>query len=1040
MELFLAMLGATGVVMAIAANATSIAKYVGERRRAAPTRGASGHGAPRAHDAGAPAPTATATPTTYGAASARPPALPIRTPDQRVRVFVSSTLAELATERAAARTAIEALRLTPVLFELGARPHPPRDLYRAYLAQSDVFIGIYGERYGWVAPGEDVSGLEDEYRLSGDLPKLVYVRATATRRDPALERLLDRIRRDDQASYKPFRSADELGALIGDDLAVLLSERFALAGAAAAPGDAPPPRSVAVPTTVPDAALPPQPTSFVGREVLLAELDKVLLRPEVRLLTLYGPGGAGKSRVAIELAARVGDRLGDEVRYVSLAAVRDPLLVASSLAIGLGVQEEVGRTTVAALQQALAGRRGLLVIDNFEHLLDAAPVVADLVAGAPGWTVLVTSRSVLRLRGEVVYPIPPLGLPGEAGMTAPDELLAFGAVRLFVERARAVDPHFELDADNAATVEEICRRVDALPLAIELAAARVRSLSPAALLARMTRRLPLLSGGPRDAPERQRTLRDAIAWSVALLDDAERTLFERLSVFDGCASTRTIERVLGADGDVLEGVTSLVDKSLLQRVDPEAGERIVMLETIREFASEAFDRDPAAPDIRSRHARAYLERAEEGARALKGSDQTRWQRLLQDDLGNLRAAMSALLAAGASGEALRLATALRPLFMARCHYEEGARLLRAALAASAAHDGVAHDGAAQDGPAHDGAVRAAALLALGALTWRQGDLEASRAPIEESLATYRALGDLAGAAAALRLYGVHAHNSGHYDVAQARFEEALGLMRRLEDREGVANTLLGLGNVAFDRGEAAALAHYEESRGIAAAIGDTLGGAYALDNLGALAWCRGDLAAADAHTEAVSALYAQLDHPLGRANVAHRRGLLAIARASYDDADRHLRESLAVREAIGEVRGAAFVRHDLGRVALARGALDGAAREFLGGLDLAERHGAPLILVLYLEGLAALCAERGAPSDALELLAAAIAWRRAERVPLCAVTRPRHEALVRKLRAAVEPSAWRATEAVGAALVVPEAVARARACLERRPATAQAER
>jgi predicted ATPase len=1024
-ELFLAVLGATGVVMAIAANATSIAKYVGERRRSAPPKTAR---ADRERRTGDRVEGAThAAPVVDASPPPRAPALPIRTPDQRVRVFVSSTLAELAPERAAARAAIEALRLTPVLFELGARPHPPRDLYRAYLAQSDVFVGIYGERYGWVAPGEEVSGLEDEYRLAADHPKLVYVRAPTAAREPALERLLERIRRDDRASYKPFRSAEELGGLIGDDLAVLLSERFALAAASSAEPRDPTPVPAAAPPAAPEAALPPQPTSFVGRDALMSELVEVLLRPEVRLLTLYGPGGAGKSRVAIELATRVGERLGDEVRYVSLAAVRDPLLVASSLAIGLGVQEEVGRTTVAALQQALAGRSGLLLIDNFEHLVEAAPVVADLVAGAPAWTVLVTSRSVLRLRGEVVYPIPPLDLPDVVGATAPDELLGFGAVRLFVDRARAVDPHFELDADHAAAVEEICRRVDALPLAIELAAARVRSLPPTALLARMTRRLPLLSGGPRDAPERQRTLRDAIAWSVALLDPGERTLFERLSVFDGCASTEAIERVLGAEGDVLEGVTSLVDKSLLQRVDPGAGERVRMLETVREYAAEALDRDPEAGELRLRHARAYLELAEQGARALKGSEQTRWQRLLQDDLGNLRAAMTALLTAAAIGEALRLATALRPLFMARCHYEEGARLLRAALEPGA----TAVD--ARAAGADDGAVRAAALLALGALTWRQGDLEASRGPIEESLATYRALGDLAGAAAALRLYGVHAHNSGHYDVARGRFEEALELMRRLGDREGVANTLLGLGNVAFDRGEAVATVHYEESRAISEADGDTLGVAYALDNLGALAWCRSDLAAADVHTDAVAALYAQLDHPLGHANVAHRRGLLAIARASYGDAERHLRASLAIRESIGEVRGAAFVRHDLGRVALARGDLDGAEREFLAGLDLAERHGAPLILVLYLEGLAALCAEREAPDDALELLAAALAWRRAERVPLCAVTRPRHEALVRRLRAAVEPSAWRTIEATGTSRTVVEAVARARACLERRP-------
>ncbi len=792
-------------------------------------------------------------------------------------------------------------------------------------------------------------------------------------------------------------------------------EPTTLGEAAEAPAPAAERQEPAVRPPPPLPAPLPQPlTSLVGRAELIRTLTALLLRPDVRLLTLYGPGGAGKSRVAIELASRVRHDFGGDVCYVSLGPVRDPALVASSLAIGLGVQETVGLSTVQAMQRALADRRGLLLIDNFEHLVEAAPVIADLVQAAPQLTVLVTSRSVLRLSGEVVFPIPPLELPAADAPLDPESVLAFGAVRLFVDRARAADPHFAFDAENAAAVVEICRRVDALPLAIELAAARVRALPPPMLLARMTRRLPLLSGGPRDAPARQRTLRDAIDWSVALLDPFERTVFARLSTFEGGGTRAAIEAVLGDAPEVLEAVGSLIDKSLLRPGDHDDEDRVSMLETLREYAAERLEADPDAADVRERHARTYLELAEAGGRALKGGEQAQWLRWLVRDIANLRAAMTSFLALGETLEALRLATALRPLFMARCHYEEGQRLLVLALAA---------------GRDHTGSVRASALLALGALTWRQGDLAASLGPIEESLETYRAAGDLAGTAAALRLLGVHAHNLGDYGLARARFDEALTLMRRLRDDEGVANTLLGLGNVAFDLGDAAAVAHYEESRAIAVRIGDTLGVAYALDNLSALAWCRNDLTAAAARADEAEALYERLEHPLGHANVAHRRGLLALARRDLGEADVQLRASLDVREAIGEIRGSAFVRYDLARVSLAAGRLAEAREHLLAGLDLAERHGAPLIAVLLLEGVAAYRSAAGEPDEALEVLATATEWRRRTGVPICRVNESHHAALRAVLDEAVEPAERHRIEARGAAMGVFEAVAQARAAV-----------
>jgi predicted ATPase len=793
--------------------------------------------------------------------------------------------------------------------------------------------------------------------------------------------------------------------VVADDPAELLREHGVRQG-----------RDLHATASPPAAATLPTPlTSLVGRRELIEEIADLLLRPEVRLLTLYGPGGAGKSRVAIEVASRLRATFADDVAYVTLASVREPELVASSLAIGLGAREAVGVSPVRAIQEALARRAGLLVIDNFEHLVEAAPVIADVARAAPALTILVTSRSLLRIGGEVAFPIPPLELPAADADLAPRSLLGSEAVQLFVERARAADPRFSLDEENAEAVVEICRRVDALPLAIELAAARVRSLPPRALLARMTRRLPLLTGGPRDAPQRQRTLRDAIDWSVALLGPGEQALFGRLSLFDGGASVSMIERVVGADADLIEQLTSLIDKSLVQRQGDEDEERVAMLETVREYAAELFERDEEADTLRSRHARAYLELAEQGARALKGSDQVRWTAWLVDDLGNLRAAMATLLATGSAEEALQLATALRPLFMARSHYAEGRRLLTLALDAA--------------GEARGG-VRAAALLALGALAWREGDLAAALPALEESRASYRAHHDAVGEVAALRLLGVHAHNLGDYDLAQARLEEALATMRRLDDEEGIANTLLSLGNVAFDRHEPRARDLYEESLAIAERIGDALGAAYALDNLSVLAWCSGDLATAARYADQAAARYEHLEHPFGIASVLHRRGLLACAAHDLPRAEDLLSRSLRIRVEIGESRGAAFVRYDLARVALWGGRVADAADQLRQGLELAEHHGAPLVLVLYLEGTAALLASEGEATTAVELLAAADAWRRSVGVPICRVNADAHAELHDELRRRIDAADLSAAAARGAGRAVAEAAGQARAQLD----------
>src|SRR5215471_15732786 len=402
----------------------------------------------------------------------------IRTPDQRVRVFVSSTLTELAAERRAVRDAVTRLRLVPVMFELGARPHPPRSVYQAYLAQSQVFVGIYWQSYGWVAPGEQISGLEDEYQLSAGLPRLLYVKSPSPDRERRLTELLARIQDEGGVSYQHFSAAAELQQLVENDLAVLLSERFEVArSGSGAPDDA-----------GLSGVLPAPATPLVGREREAAAVEELVVHEGVRLVTLTGPGGVGKSRLAVEAARQLGPGFADGVRFVELAAVRSADLVAPAIATGLGLNTSAGRL-ITDLESYLRARRLLLVLDNFEQVLGAAPLLAGLLGAAPGLVVLVTSRAVLRLSGEHEFPVPPLPVPPAGAAPDPADLQDYASVQLFVERAHAADPGFELTAE------------------------RVRLLPPQALAPRLDERFSLLTGGARDLPERQQTLRNTLEWS-----------------------------------------------------------------------------------------------------------------------------------------------------------------------------------------------------------------------------------------------------------------------------------------------------------------------------------------------------------------------------------------------------------------------------------------------------------------------------------------------------------------------------------------------
>lgn len=703
----------------------------------------------------------------------------IHTPDRRLRVFVSSTMGELAAERAAVSRAVEQLRLTPVLFELGARPHPPRDLYRAYLRQSEVFVGIYWQRYGWVAPGETISGIEDEYLAAAGKPKLVYLREPADERDPRLAELIDRIRSDD-VSYRSFREPDELATLLADDLAVLLSERFSDGLAPVAPQEAPPSAGAARP-------LPAALDRFVGRSAVLRELRGLLGDPGTRLVTLVGPGGIGKTRLALEVAATVAGDPRDGVHVVTLASTRDPGQVLDAVRSSLGLTETHGASALDQLRTFLAERDLLLVLDNFEQVVEAAPLVADLLAAAPGLRVLVTSREVLRISGEHVFTVPPLDVPDEGAR--PDDERDSEGVQLFMDRASAVRPDLAFDDATTHTVASIVRRLDGLPLAIELAAARTRLLDPPDLLDRLDRRLGLLTGGPRDLPERQRTLRLTIQWSYELLTDAERDLLDRLGVLVGSFSLDSAEALCGSVGPdaVLDTLSSLVDRSLVGTAGAVGGgPRFTMLETIREFALERLERRGLLDELRERHACHFLDLVVEREADYERGGEIGLVERFTADHQNLRSALDWFVTHERAAEATRFARAVWRFWWVRSLLREGIDHMARVLAR------VEHLTDRE---------RADASYVLGHLAFGLSDYERAAPHLEEAHRTFAALGDDLGLALVSMPLGVIRAAAGSPDW-EATSRDAI-------EHAGVAGNLwalaaaeLGLGSVLLVAGRA----------------------------------------------------------------------------------------------------------------------------------------------------------------------------------------------------------------------------------------------
>jgi predicted ATPase/predicted Ser/Thr protein kinase len=641
-------------------------------------------------------------------------------------------------------------------------------------------------------------------------------------------------------------------------------------------------------------------TGFVGREKEVAVLKELLLRQDVRLITITGPGGIGKTRLAVQVASGLVQSFPDGIHFVPLAPLSDPGLVTSVIVQTLGIREVGGQSALEILKKNLHDSLRapmLFLLDNFEHLAQAAPTVGELLTLSPNLKILVTSRAALHVYGEREFPVPALAVPDSRSVPPPEVLSQYPAVALFVQRAMAANPDFALNPQNASAVAEICARLDGLPLAIELAAARVKVLSPSSMRTRLASRLQLLTGGARDLPQRQQTLRAAFDWSYDLLNGAEEKLFRRLSVFVGGCTLEGAEAVCNTkrdlDLDPLEGMASLVDKSLLQQVEQANGEsRFVMLETIREYAREKLEASLEQASTKRAHAAYCLVLAEEESTEQSPGEGAEWLERFALEHDNFRAALEWLTQSGDAEWGLRLGAALFRFWESREYLAEGRDRLGKLLKIAGA--------AAPTKP------RARALFAAGVLAGEQGDYSSADTLIRESLDIARQLGDKQGVAVSLNALAVFAGDRGDVVVAHSLFEESLALWKELGDRKAVARSLSNLANVVKlqpDYSRARSL--YAECLSIFQGLGDRTGVAWSLNHQGDVARDQGDSVVAQKLYEQGLAIFRELGDRWGIAGTLADLGNLAREQQNWPTAHSLYRESLKFFQELEHKRGIA---------------------------------------------------------------------------------------------------------------------------------------
>jgi predicted ATPase len=644
--------------------------------------------------------------------------------------------------------------------------------------------------------------------------------------------------------------------------------------------------------------IPVQRTRFLGREKEVAAAKDLLLREDVRLITITGPGGIGKTRLAVEVAGSLVELFPGGAHYIPLSPLSDSGLIASVICQTLGVREAGVQSPLEILRKSLQDSSHapmLLLMDNFEHLIGGASIVSELLAIAPNLKILVTSRSALHVYGEHEFPVPPLALPDAKSAPPLQVLSQYPAIELFVQRAVAAKPGFELNAENARAVTEICTRLDGLPLAIELAAARVKVLSPSSMQARLVSRLQLLTGGARDLPRRQQTLRATMDWSYDLLTAAEQKLFRRLAVFVGGINLESVEAVCDTAGnldlDLLDGMASMVDKSLLQQMEQSNGEsRFVMLETIREYALEKLKTSQEETATKRAHAAYCLVLAEEEAGEQSGAEGTEWLERFALEHDNFRAALEWLTETGNAEWGWRLGAALFRFWETREFITEGrdrlGKLLQLAAPPTMA--------------------RERAAFSAGVLACEQADYDAADPLFREALGIARQLGDKRGIAVSLNALGVNDRNRGETGLAHSLFEESLSLWRELGDPKAVARSLSNLANVVKLQGDfGRARALHAECLSIFSGLGDRAGVAWSLNSQGDVARDQADFAGAQTLYGQGLAIFRELGDYWGIAGTLTDLGNLAREQRQAPAANSHYRESLKIFQALEHKRGIA---------------------------------------------------------------------------------------------------------------------------------------